>query len=98
MSTMTATLDTRAKLDTILCPYEQRPVSADRDTIVSRRAGANLGNELNRLQGAVATEADARLDRLWRNAQITKTEYVKLATEIARQGLFKDIPSPSHGR
>lgn len=42
--------------------------------MLARRAGAALAHDLNRLQGADYTEADARLDRLWRNGQITKPE------------------------
>jgi len=95
---MLATHDRDETIETLLASFERRPVTADRATFLARRDGASLGHELNRLQGASYTDVDARLDRLWRNAQVTKAEYVHLVTEIARRGLFKATSDPAHGR
>jgi hypothetical protein len=98
MSTMTEALDRRARVETLLSPFEQRSVTVDRETILARRDGAALGHELNRLQGAAYTDIDARLDRLWRNGQVSKAEYVQLVTDLARQGLIEASPDTAHGR
>lgn len=98
MNTRTTPHDARAELEVLLSPYEQRPVTADPQTMLAHRSGGALAHDLNRLQGADYTEVDARLDRLWRNGQITKPEYIQLVTELARQGLFKNIPRAADNR
>ncbi len=90
--------DCVAELEKLLAPLEQRPVTVDRETMLRRREGATLGHELNRVQGASYTALDARLDRLWRNGQVTKAEYVGLVADIGRRGLFTEQPLERDGR
>lgn len=86
------------ELERLISPFEHREITTDRETMLARREGADMMRELNRIQGADYTDLDARLDRLWRNGQLSKHEFTELVGEIARRGLFNASTPERNGR
>lgn len=79
-----------ASLDAVLATYERRAPTIGADEAAKRRAGLDLGWELNRLQGGERTAADRRLGDLYATGRISRDEYADLSAQLAQQGLFMD--------